>query len=696
MDRKLLPNLILTVVLLLSAGLALAQGQEPLAEEPGSLPGVAPVPPPAARDVQGVAPAAWAFSGGPNYDSGWVSLAQGEARILSHGLAGDPDHYVVDMQFMGSAFSGINQRYYGGADFGASAPSGHYEGDRVGAYWRTLTDSTITVYRRPEDTYAERVRIRIWRDPIPAYDSGWISLAAGAAATTLNHGLGGDADDYVVDLQFRGGAFDGVNQRYYGGADFGASPPGAMSENDRVGAYWRTLTNSTITVYRRPEDAYAAEARVRIWERPTPTYDSGWLPVNLGETLTMMHNIGGNAQDYVVDLQFRNWSFDGVNQRHYGGADFGTIAPVGSNESDRVGAYWRSLTDSSITVYRRPEDVYAPAVRVRIWCFWDPPAPDYDSGWVGLVAGASATTLNHNLGGDTDDYFVDMQYQGSPFNGINRRYHGGTDFGSNVTGEAEENDRVGAYWRTLTNSTISVYRRPDDIYAVQVRIRIWVMPKPDYDSGWIDLEAGAEATTLTHNLWGDYLDYLVDMQYRNEGTSGVNQRYYGGADFGAYPPSGMNANDRVGAYWRGLGLETITVYRRPEDIYAPQVRIRIWRTDLPDYESGWQVVAQDASETWSHNLGGNVDDYLVNMIYYDEDFSYVNQRYLGGMDFGSMPGGGYNADDQVGLYWRSLNDSDITVFRRAADGFADYVRVRIWLAETHKIYLPIVLGDSTL
>jgi hypothetical protein len=342
-------------------------------------------------------------------------------------------------------------------------------------------------------------------------------------------------------------------------------------------------------------------------------------------------------------------------------------------------------------VYRRPEDTYAPEVRIRIWCFWKPPSPDYDSGWVSLGAGASATTLAHNLGGDVDDYFVDMEYR-SDGSGINRRYYGGADFGATAFGGSREDDRVGAYWRTLTASSVTVYRRPEDDYAPQVRIRIWVMPKPDYDSGWISPAAGT-ATILTHDLGGDYFDYLVDMQYRSGGSSGVNQRYYGGADFGANPPSGANANDRVGAYWRSLTLDTITVYRRPDDIYAPQVRIRIWRTALPHYESGWQVVGQDASEDLSHNLGGNADNYLVNMMYYDNDFNHINQRHLGGADFGANPPGGYNADDRAGAYWRSLTDSDITVYRRPEDGLVDYVRIRIWVAETNKIFLPIVFRN---
>lgn len=574
--RKVLFRLLaaLTSLLCFLPGAILAQDEAPpLSAEPMAIP------------AANVSPTAFAFSGGPDYDSGWVPLAQDETKTLTHNLGGsDTDDYVVSFVYRTSDSNGVNQRYYGGADFGSHPPGGHSADDRVGAYWRSLTTSSITVYRRAEDTYAEEVRVRIWTDSIaPDYDSGWVSLTAGAAATTLTHGIGGNPDDYIVDMQYKSPG-SGVNQRYYGGNDFGASPP------------------------------------------------------------------------------------------------------TGMNANDRVGAYWRSLTASSITVYRRPEDIYAPQVRIRIWSFWTPPRPDYDSGWV-TVAQNGAKTLNHNLGGSVDDYLVDMQYKSSG-SGINLRYYGGTDFGATSFGGTREDDRVGAYWRTLTSSSITVYRRPEDVYAPQVRVRIWRMPKPDYDSGWISLTAGAAATTLSHNLGGNANNYLVDMQYKNTGN-GINQRYYGGADFGSYPPGGHSANDRVGAYWRTLTSSSITVYRRPEDTYAPQVRVRIWRMAKADYESGWQLVTQDQSKTLNHNLGGLSENYLVNMEQYDLSSNGINQRHLGGADFGSNPPAGYSADDRVGAYWRSLSTSSIRIYRRPEDSYADYVRIRIWVTP-YESYLPLV------
>ena len=97
----------------------------------------------------------------PAWDSGWVSIAQDEAKTFTHNLGSDPDDYFVDLCFKdNSTFNGINQRSYGGQDYGAQV-SGK-EDDRYGAYWRYLTANDIVVYRRPEDTYADWVRVRIW------------------------------------------------------------------------------------------------------------------------------------------------------------------------------------------------------------------------------------------------------------------------------------------------------------------------------------------------------------------------------------------------------------------------------------------------------------------------------------------------------------------------------------------------------
>jgi len=386
----------------------------------------------------------------------------------------------------------------------------------------------------------------------------------------------------------------------------------------------------------------------------------------------------------VVDMQYR--SSGNVNQRYYGGMDVGSHHAGSLHENDRVGAYWRSLSRNTVTIYRRPEDIYADQVRIRIWHYWQPTAPDYDSRWVSLNAGGPAVTFGHYLGGSADSYLVDMTYKTRGIDGLNQRYYGGADFGTHPAPGHAANDRVSVYWRSLTNARITLFRRAEDTYAPQVRVRIWKMPKADYDSGWVAISPN-QSKQLVHNLQGSVYDYLVYLQYKSSG-SGLNQRYYGGMDLGAHPPGGLHENDRVGAYWRSLSNSSITVYRRPEDIYANEVRVRIWRMARPSYDSNWVALNQNQAQTLHHRLHDDPDNYLVQMWQYDMTFNFTNQRHYGGADFGAHAPSGYSHDDRVGSYWRSLTPDSVVIYRRPQDGFADRVRVRIWDYNLHQ-YLPI-------
>jgi hypothetical protein len=88
----------------------------------------------------------------PNYDSGWVSIDTGELLTLTHGLGGNVDNYVVDMQFKGTEEFGIHNAGIGGLHVGFPK----------GVHWMKLTTSSLEVWRHPTDDYTEQVRIRIW------------------------------------------------------------------------------------------------------------------------------------------------------------------------------------------------------------------------------------------------------------------------------------------------------------------------------------------------------------------------------------------------------------------------------------------------------------------------------------------------------------------------------------------------------
>lgn len=93
---------------------------------------------------------------------------------------------------------------------------------------------------------------------------------------------------------------------------------------------------------------------------PRPAYDSGWITTPMGSpsqfyTKTLAHNLGGNADDYVVDLQRKVSGIAGPNLSNQ---DFGS-------------AYWYSfLTPSSVKVSAPYSAVdLVTSVRIRIWVY---------------------------------------------------------------------------------------------------------------------------------------------------------------------------------------------------------------------------------------------------------------------------------------------------------------------------------------
>jgi hypothetical protein len=276
------------------------------------------------------------------WSSGWEAIDPGQTLVFDHNLGGDPDRYAVQLWFLDtdSGGFGVNTRAYGGLELG---------GNEFGAAWQNLTGDTVEVYRYPDDTLADRVRIWVWMaDPPPDYCSPWTAIGQGATET-FTHDLGGDENTLSVGLWFSGTV--GINQRAYGGMEEGGS---------YYGAYWHHLTADTIQVSRLADDPFAAEVRVCVTRPEPPDFDSDWVDLAQGQTSTIDHDLGGNLASYSVRVEFQDSQAGGWGINHYAA---GGLADGTSLEGDN----WQNLTATSIDVFRRPNDVHADQVRVRIW-----------------------------------------------------------------------------------------------------------------------------------------------------------------------------------------------------------------------------------------------------------------------------------------------------------------------------------------
>ena len=99
---------------------------------------------------------------------------------------------------------------------------------------------------------------------------------------------------------------------------------------------------------------------------PRPNYDSGWLTYDNGG-MTLTHNLGGNIDNYVVDLTFK----EGTNVNTRGlGLD---LYPVGSGETagyGDTGTFWKWLSPTDIQIGSTLNSLqHVDQIRVRIWVY---------------------------------------------------------------------------------------------------------------------------------------------------------------------------------------------------------------------------------------------------------------------------------------------------------------------------------------
>jgi hypothetical protein len=276
-----------------------------------------------------------------------LDIAPNQTLTISHNFGGNPDEYSVDLWFRDlDGGLGINHESFGGMEVG---------GAFIGATWQRLTSTSIEVYRFAQDVNVDQVLLRIWVPDPPVWDSGWLDIAKGTIVT-LNHNVGGDPEAYTVGMKCRDSAVDGfgVNLRAAGGMEVAGS---------FYGAAWQKLTSSSIQVRRFKDDVAADQVRVTIYQPDPPYYDSGWLTATPDQNLVVPHNVGTNPMSYVVRLFTKDIQPDGngLNSLYGGGFE---------SNSHFFGSAWSKLTNTSITIFRQPNDDEAhSADQVRVWIY---------------------------------------------------------------------------------------------------------------------------------------------------------------------------------------------------------------------------------------------------------------------------------------------------------------------------------------
>jgi len=288
------------------------------------------------------------------WSSGWVTIVTDTSQVFTHNLGGDPDDYAVELRFLDTDGGlGINRRYYGGSEEG---------GSWYGAHWQNLTTNTIEIYRQPQDTVADRVRIRVWA-PLTSttgyYASPWTDINTGQTIT-LTHGLGITNTDLTVGLWFSD-TTRGIHNYGYGGL-------AVDGDTDMLGAHWHNLTTNTVQVTRHPDDTDVEQVRVFVVHGAPPHYDSledpsigGWKSIAPGDTFTFTHGLNWDPNMLLArgECYSSTVGGPGIHQWFAGGNHDWFVGWQGTN--------LQNLTRNTVAVVRRADDQVCPQVRVRVW-----------------------------------------------------------------------------------------------------------------------------------------------------------------------------------------------------------------------------------------------------------------------------------------------------------------------------------------
>lgn len=481
-----------------------------------------------------------------NYDSGWVNMAQGESKVFNHNIGGlNTDDYVVYMEFLDLETYGIHQYLYGGTR--------DYMFEEYGANWSHLTTTGISVNRKAADSVVDQVRIRIWRMGHPDYDTGWqVKMDMEDTFKDFEHNLGGPWNDYVVDMQFKDDT-TGVHQLYYG-----------FDAYSEEGGYWAGLDATQITFHVGFGDYKLDQYRIRIWKCSAPKYDSGWTSVSGGSYEYLTHNLGGNLDDYVVDMEFKDSGWGGINNRFYGTCLY--THPL-SGYMIFEGAYWSHLDTSQIRLWRYTDDSLADQIRIRMWI---PPTPDFESGWTTITPGFVAT-VPHNLGGNPDDYVVYLEFKRSDAFAIHHMVYGGDWRWDSIESSCKE---YGVFWEELDGTTIKIHRNIHDTSVNEFRVRIWknAVPHHDWKSDWAPYASGSY--TLNHYLGGNAEDYVLDMRFKGYSVFGDHIRFYGSMQ----AKIGEGAYLDQGVYFFDLNNSSMSFSLRENATHFDELIFRIWDT----------------------------------------------------------------------------------------------------------------------
>jgi len=156
---------------------------------------------------------------------------------------------------------------------------------------------------------------------------------------------------------------EGIHDQWLDGQD-----PKLLAIENNTNYY--SVSKNDIPLSDKDEDSNSQHNKVAHSGFPSPNYDSGWQSISSGTDVILNHNLGGNIDNYLVDLGFKS-SLYGINEIYCGNVM--TWNPEGKKGWWNMGCYWKNLTPENIRIRLRAEtNKFHKTIehfRIRIWIY---------------------------------------------------------------------------------------------------------------------------------------------------------------------------------------------------------------------------------------------------------------------------------------------------------------------------------------
>lgn len=294
-----------------------------------------------------------------------ATISGGEENIISnrssYAAIGGGQQNAIGENATNAIISGGQINSIGSSAIGASIGGGGENSIGFGAVQATIGGGTMNTmgqyayWSTVGGGYSNTIGNSAYWSTIPGGRQNRIgtsadyAFAAGRRAQANHDGTFVWADH--TDADFASSANDQFLVRASGGVGIGTTNPGPS-----------TLTVNGDLVITNSTGAYRGNIGPNGGAPfPRPAYDSGWIQVDAGTTTTLVHNVGGNLDNYVVDFQAKSEiSFNGPHNWGIG---------MEGRSGVEYGHWYDSLTTTSIKISNGPDTWPDNELRVRIWIY---------------------------------------------------------------------------------------------------------------------------------------------------------------------------------------------------------------------------------------------------------------------------------------------------------------------------------------